>query len=172
MRPSAASCASRAASDCAPSVERGLLQGVAEQLLRRGELRAKAVDLLVLRARHVALLVQQRLLEGGERLRQLLARAGRAARHLVAQSALERLRVRTQRGLQFGVRGTLRRVVGAAQRQPEGEKKNEDEKRERQPVEQRHGSIVAAGPMRRARARHTAAGGPFSSTVLPSGSSR
>ena len=130
--------------------KRGLLQGVAEQLLGRGELGAKAVDLLVLRARHVALLVQQRLLEGGERLRQLLARAGRAARHFVAQSALERLRVGAQRGLQFSVQRTLRCVVGAAQRQPEGEKKNEDEKGERQPVEQRHGSIVAAGPLRRA----------------------
>ena len=73
--------------------ERGLLQGVGEQLLRRRELGAKTVDLLVLRARHIALLVQQGLLEVGERLGQLLARAGGAARHFVAQSALEHLHV-------------------------------------------------------------------------------
>ena len=58
---------------------RGRLQRLADLLLHRRELGAEGIDLLVLRACHVALLRQQRLLEQRQRLRQLLARAACAA---------------------------------------------------------------------------------------------
>src|SRR6185369_985585 len=60
---------------------------LSEVLLHRGELAAEAVDLLVLRARSVALLRQQRLLEQRERLGEFLARRLRAARDLFAHLA-------------------------------------------------------------------------------------
>ena len=99
---------------------RGAGERVGEVLLHRRELAAEAVDLLVLRARDVALLGQQRLLEMAQRGAEFLARALGAARDLVAQIAR----------LPLGA-GVDRR---AAQGDPENDDRDEGEKRGNEPV--------------------------------------
>ena len=68
-RLSDASCDSRADLRLLRQRLRGRLQRLADLLLHGGQLGAEGIDLLVLRARHVALLGQQRLLEQRQRLR-------------------------------------------------------------------------------------------------------
>ena len=132
--PSDASCASRAPSACCASALVVWRSVSAERLLRRRELGAEAVDLLVLRARHVALLREQRLLERGERLRTApgacrprCARPRRAARARA---------VRHRRAPPPAAAHALPAgPVLPAQRDPEREKKNENQERERGPFE-------------------------------------
>ncbi len=123
-----------------------LRERVGEVLLHRRELAAEAVDLLVLRARDVALLREQRLLEERERLGELLARSLGAAHHLVAQLA----------ALAFEA-GVDRRP---AQRDPGGEEENDGEKRNNEPIEghPRLSQPGAAG-LRGVRLEINAAGG-------------
>jgi hypothetical protein len=61
---SAASCPARASCACCASPCVACASALAHQRLRGGQLRAEGVDLLVLRARHVAALREQHLLEG------------------------------------------------------------------------------------------------------------
>ena len=60
-------------------------------LLCRPKLNPKRIDLLILRARHIAGLRQQRLLKQGQRLRQFRSAVTCAALHLAAQLALHAL---------------------------------------------------------------------------------
>jgi hypothetical protein len=120
-------------------------------LLHRRELAAEAVDLLVLRARGVALLREQRLLEMGQRRAELLARRLGAALDLVAQLA----------HLPIGV-GIDRRP---AQRDPEKGDENEGEKSRNQPVgehpqlsQRRLRAMPAAPRLARPTARRPALG--------------
>ena len=141
--PSDASCASRAPAPAAPASRR-LAQRVGQLLLGRGELRAEAVDLLVLVRRDVAVLSQQRLLERRQRLGQLLPRAARAARDLVAQLALDALGLGTHEIVQLVPEAAPGSGVGATQREPRGHQQQQRQQRRREPFES-HQRIVAAG---------------------------
>ncbi len=101
--------------------QRRLPERARELLLRRRELAAERVDLLVLRARDVGLLGQERALKVAERHAELLARALRAAGHFVAQIA----------GLPFAA-GVRR---WPAQRDPQRDDDEQPEQPRRQPFE-------------------------------------
>ena len=111
------------------------LQRIANSGLHRSQLDAEAVDLFVLRASHITLLGEQRLLEGAQRRTKFDPRALRAADELIAQLALEALRTAAERVDQC----LLARVgvgVGVAaltQAQPQHQQHRQDRQRQHSP---------------------------------------
>ena len=126
---------SRALLACCACVSVGDAQRLGEPVARRRELQPEAVDLLVLGSRDVALLRQQRLLEAGQRLPELLPRRHAAARDLVAQLAFDALRLGPQQLVQFVAEAAPGSGIGPAQREPCGHQQQQRQQRRREPFE-------------------------------------
>ena len=117
------------------------LQRGGDGLLHRAELGAERVDLVVLGARHVALLVQQGLLKDTQGRAQLLAGRLGAAAHFIAQFALEPLAGFAVGTAQFVANGL---ACVAAQGQPYQEDEVDHREGQWGPENNVHQIIVAA----------------------------
>src|SRR5664279_4486622 len=103
-------------------------------------LAAEAVDLLVLRPRDVALLRDERLLQGADALVELLAGADRAARDLLANLPFHVLRLAADALLKRSLQVRRRGGIGAPDEGPQSEHDEEREQADLQPFE-RHAPL-------------------------------
>ena len=109
------------------------LQRIANSGLHRSQLDAEAVDLFVLRASHITLLGEQRLLEGAQRRTKFDPRALRAAAELIAQLALEALRTAAERVDQCLLARVGVGVAALSQAQPQHQQHRQDRQRQHSP---------------------------------------